>query len=76
VQLFEDRDYTTSKVFVEVFEGFIDDSFTKTAQFVHCNLGLGLGVSQKPLRFECIKLAPDPFTLPPSNRRCGDAFMR
>ena len=29
VQLFEDRDNPTSKVFIEVFEGFIDASFTK-----------------------------------------------
>jgi hypothetical protein len=34
VQLFEGRDYTTSKVFVEVFEGFIDDSFTKTGAVI------------------------------------------
>ena len=48
VQLFKNRDNLTSNVFIEVFEGFIDESFTKTAKFVHCNLGLRLGVSQKP----------------------------
>jgi hypothetical protein len=31
VQLFEDRDNPASNVFIEVFEGFIDASFTKTA---------------------------------------------
>jgi hypothetical protein len=31
VQLFEHRDNPTSKAFIEVFEGFIDASFTKTA---------------------------------------------
>ena len=30
VQLFEDREYPTSQVFIEGFEGFIDASFTKT----------------------------------------------
>ena len=55
VQLFEDREYPTSKVFIEGFEGFIDPSFTETAKFVHCNLGLRLGVSQKPMFFKCIK---------------------
>jgi hypothetical protein len=52
VQFFEDREYPTSNVFIEVFEGFIDKSFTKTAKFVHCNLGLRLGVSQKPMFFK------------------------
>ena len=55
MQLFEDRDNPTSKVFIEVFEGFIDASFTKTAKFVHCNLGLRLGVSKKPMFFKRIK---------------------
>ena len=55
VQLFEDREYPTSKVFIEVIEGFIDPSFTKTAKFVHCNLGLRHGVSQKPMFFKRIK---------------------
>ena len=55
MQLFEDRDNPTSNVFIEVFEGFIDASFTKTAKFVHCNLGLRLGVSQKPMFFKRIK---------------------
>ena len=45
----------TSNVFIEVFEGFIDKSFTKTAKFVHCNLGLRLGVSQKPMFFKRVK---------------------
>jgi len=31
VQLFEDREYPTSKVFIEVIEGFIDASFMKMA---------------------------------------------
>ena len=46
VQLFEDKDNATSNVFTEVFEGFIDESFTKTAKFVYRNLRLRRGVSQ------------------------------
>jgi hypothetical protein len=55
VQLFEDREYPTSKVFIEVIEGFIDPSFTETAKFVHCNLGLRLSVSKKAMFFKRIK---------------------
>ena len=55
MQLFEDRDNPTSNVFIEVFEDFIDNSFTKTAKFVHCNLCLRFGVRQKPMFFKRIK---------------------
>ena len=55
MQLFEDRDNSISNVFIEVFEGVVDASFTKTAKFVHCNLGLRLGVSQKSRFFKRIK---------------------
>jgi hypothetical protein len=55
VQLFEDKDNATSNVFTEVFEGFIDESFTKTAKFVYRNLRLRRGVSQKPMYFKRIE---------------------
>ena len=55
MQLFKNRDNPTSNVFIEVFEGFIDESFTKMVKFVHCNLGLRLGVRQKPMFFKRIK---------------------
>ena len=55
MRLFKNRDNPTSKVFIEVFEGFIDESFTKTAKFVHCNFEFRFGVSQKPIFFKRIK---------------------
>ena len=55
VQLFEDKDNATSNVFTEVFEGFIDESFTKTAKFVYRDLRLRRGVSQKPMYFKRIE---------------------
>ena len=51
-QLFEDRDNPTSNVFIEVCERFIDKNFTETAEFVHCNHWLRLGVSRKLMLFQ------------------------
>ena len=55
MQLFENRDNPISNVFIEVLEGVVDAIFTKTAELVHCNLRLRLGVGKKSMFFKRIK---------------------